>query len=461
MTDVLVFVPGLMGSELWLGNDKVWPGSGWDAVAGFSQKEFERLMREDLEPRAILRKAVGGFLEIYEEWIARFERLRSIEDNRRLFQEQEGTLVTVPYDWRKPIAGAADLLANALDKVVIEKGQAVKILLVAHSMGGLVSRYYLQSGNFKERPAFKQVKTFVTLGTPHNGAPIALAGVVGKHKTSFLSVEQSMRLSGDVRYPSLYQTFPDKDYPLVWERTSGGKLMPRTLGDRNFAIDTLGLNAQNYEAYRQFRDAIDGPYPPLRRFVLMGTRYETMTHFFWTGGKTLQPVMSKDGGDGTVSIQGAYLGDAQCRFTGEAHVTLVNAEEARQTFQELVGATGMLATPQVQVSVRDLVVDQGAPVQISIITDGRLDRLSGEVVLVGAPLPANTSAEPTNVEFRPLRGRAPQPFSYDGPRIAGANLILSGVPTPGLYRVLLRSTSSVEPIAESATFVVTGTSPVQ
>jgi hypothetical protein len=315
----------------------------------------------------------------------------------------------------------------------------------------------LQSGAFDKRPGFKHVRTCTTFGTPHNGAAIGLAGAVGKHKTNFLSIEQSMRLANDPRYPALYQLFPGVNEPVIWERTAKGRLAPHTLGDEAFVLKSLKLSPANYNAYLEFRTAIDNkPYPEgVRRFVLMGTRFATMTHFFWDD-QGLTPVESKDGGDGTVSIQGAYVPDVQCRLTGQAHVSLIRADEARQTFQELMGARGMLAgAQQVEISTRDVVVGTKEDIHLVILAEDGLNNISGEIVIEGAPLPARDAPPPTIADFKPL-ARAPQPFSYAGPSIASATLTLPGIPAPGFYRVVVKSAAGAN-VAQSPVFAVNST----
>jgi hypothetical protein len=456
MTDVLVFVPGLLGSELYDGDEKIWPGSGWAAIRGFSNAEFKRLMKPDLKARDIIRTAIGGLLSVYGDWIRHFENMRRLSDNGLMFSEAAGTLVTVPYDWRKSCELGSEELAKVLEKVQKSHGTNAEIHIVAHSLGGLVTRHYLQSGVYAGRAGFGLVKTFVTFGTPHNGAPVALAGALGLYKTTFLSTEQSTELANDPRYTSLYETFPKPDYPLIWERRGAGHLMPHALADKPFATKVLKLTELGYDNYLKFRGVIDNkPYPPgLRRFVLMGTRYETITHFFWTG-LDIRTVSTPDAGDGTVSIAGAFLSDAQSQMTGESHVNLIRAAESRRAFAELMDATGLLGADQVQISVRDLSVEQNAPIHMSIVTDGKFAHVTGEIVIEGVPLPADVSAlVPDDSAFVPLAGRAPQPFSYNGPEILGATVRLPGIGTPGLYRIAVRTSGNGEPVAKSPIFAV-------
>lgn len=456
MADILVFVPGLLGSELYDGENKVWPGSGWDAVRGFSRDEFACLLKLDLEPRSIVRTAVGGIVSVYEDWLRYFRGMRRQADNSPMFSEDAGTLITVPYDWRKPCELASERLASIVETVVANHGVGANIHIVAHSLGGLVARHYLQNEAFVGRRGFSQVKTFVTFGAPHNGAPIALAGALGLHKTTFLSTDQSKTLANDPRFTSLYQTFPRPNYPLIWERKSSGHLLPRTLQDRDFATKVLKLTDTGYDSYLNFRASIDDKnYPKgLRRFVLIGTRYETMTHFYWTGGELIA-ASTQDAGDGTVSIPAALLADAQCQFTGESHVNLIRAVESKNVFAELMDATSLLGPSQVEISVRDISVELNAPVHVSIATDGSLTQVTGALIVEGAPLPADTSQPvPEDLQFAPLRGRAPQPFSYNGPAIQGASIRLPGIGTPGLYRIVVQTSPSVEPIATSPVFAV-------
>ncbi len=72
-------------------------------------------------------------------------------------------LFTFPYQWRDSNVGTAILLKNKIDeiKAVCNCG---KVDLVAHSMGGLVARKYIQSDDYEQ-----DVDQLIFLGTPHLG----------------------------------------------------------------------------------------------------------------------------------------------------------------------------------------------------------------------------------------------------------------------------------------------------
>jgi hypothetical protein len=90
------------------------------------------------------------------------------------------------YDWRQDnLATTGKMLQNFLYNLTTAAGNTVdKITLIGHSMGGLVSRSYLESVALSSSTKSPQDATIlgmidqlITLGTPHLGAPMALAPI--------------------------------------------------------------------------------------------------------------------------------------------------------------------------------------------------------------------------------------------------------------------------------------------
>ena len=81
--------------------------------------------------------------------------------------EDEIDLFTFPYEWRNSNVFSANLLDAKVEDV-----KAIcdcdKVDIVAHSMGGLVTRAYIQSSDYDN-----DVDQLIFLGTPHKGAPKA------------------------------------------------------------------------------------------------------------------------------------------------------------------------------------------------------------------------------------------------------------------------------------------------
>jgi pimeloyl-ACP methyl ester carboxylesterase len=85
--------------------------------------------------------------------------------------QQRFKLYRFRYDWHDPIDQNAERLeALVQNGKLFPRGTHVDI--VAHSMGGLVSRAYIES----VKPGWngaEQVDTLITIGTPHHGSPLA------------------------------------------------------------------------------------------------------------------------------------------------------------------------------------------------------------------------------------------------------------------------------------------------
>ena len=87
-------------------------------------------------------------------------------------------LFTFPYEWRDSNILNADLLKNKISEVIancfaanpdllaLSSSKCDKVDLVAHSMGGLVARAYIQSVDYAS-----DVDQLIFLGTPHKGSP--------------------------------------------------------------------------------------------------------------------------------------------------------------------------------------------------------------------------------------------------------------------------------------------------
>ncbi|MCX6761956.1 MAG: alpha/beta hydrolase [Candidatus Moranbacteria bacterium] len=99
----------------------------------------------------------------------------------------EKDLFTFGYDWENSNVDTAKLLAQKIQEVK-EKTHWPKVDIVAHSMGGLVARQYVELADYQD-----DVDQLITLATPNNGAPEAylkwegdawfwgLADLYGKH----------------------------------------------------------------------------------------------------------------------------------------------------------------------------------------------------------------------------------------------------------------------------------------
>src|SRR3990172_8300553 len=140
------------------------------------------------------------------------------------------------YDWRQDNAVTAALLADFIDQIQEDYGNPdLKVDIVAHSMGGLITRYYIRYGrvdvlNRNDFPVNmyggKRVRRVILLGTPNLGSIKIMNFFIDGIK---VGGSEKIKTETMATMPSLYQLFP---HPLNnWIVTSKGKPLDRDLFD--------------------------------------------------------------------------------------------------------------------------------------------------------------------------------------------------------------------------------------
>src|SRR5207344_1939491 len=97
----------------------------------------------------------AGVVDIYGQWMWALTHLR--RGGNLLFSRANNppTLYTAPYDWRIAVADAVGAsFAPVLRQIDRDWGANAQIHIIAHRFGGLIARYYLQSGLYGGEPAF-------------------------------------------------------------------------------------------------------------------------------------------------------------------------------------------------------------------------------------------------------------------------------------------------------------------
>lgn len=423
MPDCVVVVPGIMGSELRLGAEVVWPGSGFDTFVTRYDR-LDELLREDLvATRLIERVWVFG---VYAELLA----------DLRVLGFREGgaapTLVPFPYDWRRDVRASAAALADRLDALHDAHAGAAAISLVAHSMGGLVARACLEDAALAARPGVRAVRRAIFLGTPHAGAAEALPGVLGFLRKAFLAGDQVRTLASDTRYPAAYQLLPHRGQPWVWRHGRG--LEPADLYEPG-VVAALGLVADNLAAALALQRALDPARRPdgVRYFSFVGTRHKTasVVRLRQTPGGGLEAAADEtaDAGDGTVPVWSALLAGVQAQLVGGEHGRLFRDEGVRRTLPALLGRPGVLVATAaaVPMSVRPTVVSPGDELEVTLAFGG-VRAASGTLRVERARVVADAPVAWETVSEEPLR--------YEG--AAAATLALA-IPAPaerGAYRIV-------------------------
>lgn len=416
--DYVLFVPGIMGTRLATpAGEEVWPPTPAETQFGYGRTD--KLVRPDLKVGDLVRKVwcVG----IYDPLIDQFKEIG--------FPEQPAggkQLVLFPYDWRLDLEGTADLLAARLGQLA--GSGANSIIVVAHSMGGLVARLALEATKNANAAWMPKVKALITLATPHLGAPLALARILGLDGALGISPADMRVIANDPRYPSAYQLLPAPGEAACWDlRTEN--LAAVDIYDPASA-PALGLDPGLIQRVRFVHDVLGAGNAPkhIRYFFFAGTGHTTCTRInIATGSSVL--TLTDDGGDGTVPLWSALPRSLQKQLVGGDHTGFFTKDAFKAVFYRLLGATfkkpPLEAAEKVELSVHSLVITTKEPVDLLLMPQGSSGTFEGSLQL-----------ERADDETRPFVSAGPPiPVHYDGPAVPQLNFKLRPITQPGQYRV--------------------------
>lgn len=443
MKQVVILIPGIMGSELTLHGKLIWPGTPAELVFPF--RKMDELMDDELAATDIIRSF--SISKQYEALIVDLAECGFHETGL------SRTLFVCPYDWRRDLKLAARTLSNKIEEAFkLHKGE-VEITLIAHSMGGLVSRYYLESREFDQQAGFATVRRLITLGTPHRGSPLALSAAMGMEKRLFLSAEQVRKLASNNRFPSLYQLLPPTGEPFVWDEGKGSAYQSVNIYDTKIA-EALTLVRENLEAAVAFHSKLDmaGRPASVRYFFFVGTRQTTISaiRILYTGNNyRVRRDELEDAGDGTVPSWSGALTGVQGQPVGGEHGTIYKNPDLRRTLAVLLGKEGVLASEDesVEVALRERVANPKKPVHVSLTFASGMSELDGELRIERA----NIDAAGRVTGFIPLEPY--HPISYSGLKAEKLGLVLHAPNMKGIYRVAYYTTGRIAPAGSDELFV--------
>jgi pSer/pThr/pTyr-binding forkhead associated (FHA) protein len=188
----VVLVPGLMGSELWQGSERVWP----DVKYLFKHPEVYRFSPESkLEARGVVDQvvAVPNLIKLDQ-----YNRLGDylVED---LGYERGVDYFEFAYDWRQDLRASARQLAQRMDSLNLGR----PVTIIAHNLGTLVSRYYVERLGGKNH-----VERLILMGGLHKGAPKAFSSLLAaSDRLAFGQLGERLRQVMATFYTS-YQILP-------------------------------------------------------------------------------------------------------------------------------------------------------------------------------------------------------------------------------------------------------------
>ena len=297
----VVFVPGLGGSELWRGSERVWPNTH----LLLSDPGLFRLPdREPLRPGAV----IGEVVVVPN--LVKVQAYRRMGDYLvdGLGYERDKDLLEFGYDWRQDVRESARRLGEAIE------GWRVTgpVTIVAHSLGCLVTRHYVERLGGKAH-----VERLVLMGGPHLGTPTALAGLVlGPRLLPFGLMGDRLR-SVAATFPSSYQILPT--YPCVLDQD--GRPID-VLGGETWVTDAQRPLLRSARAFwAQLGSGSSVRATSIFGYgarTVIGLRASRDPHLAW---RRLELVTGSDG-DGSVPVPSAILEGTEIHPVRQEHGAL-------------------------------------------------------------------------------------------------------------------------------------------
>jgi pimeloyl-ACP methyl ester carboxylesterase len=229
MKDLVVIVPGITGSALSVDEDRVWGVSGRaviDAVRTFGRNVDRLALPQGFgdtlpvnegegEPggKVCATGLIGGVHFIPGVWspVKGYGPLSEYFEREFTMIEsahgRPGNLLRFPYDWRlSNVVSARRLRDKALTQLEAWKKESnnddARLVLVCHSMGGLVARWFLE-----KLEGWQSTRWLITIGTPYQGSMMALDGLANGMRKGPRWIGKD--LTPLVRsFPSMYELLP-------------------------------------------------------------------------------------------------------------------------------------------------------------------------------------------------------------------------------------------------------------
>ena len=227
----LIIIPGIMGSQLRDRNTRrvVWPGGFWHLL--FSK--FEELGLDidaatlqgstgNLEAFDLTSKAAGqDFYDRIVRTLVQYGDYRRTTPGTPVADIYERHLYVFTYDWRLDNIETVRKLSALIDQIRLDYQRPdLKVDIVAHSMGGIVSRYLLRFGTedvlHQPDPVITmagaaKINRLILLGTPSLGSANSIRSLIEGQK-----IVQRIAPETVATLPSLYQLLPNADRkPLI------------------------------------------------------------------------------------------------------------------------------------------------------------------------------------------------------------------------------------------------------
>ena len=404
--DVIVLLPGIMGSTLRQRNKMVWAptlSAAAHAVGSFAKSVKALTLPDGIGDDAPSDTDEGGgvvpvglFPDIHvipglwtahlgygklEAWLENYFGLTRVTPGG-----PPGNLLPFPYDWRLSIRYNGRRLAQeaggVLERWRAQKGRyaEARLVLLAHSMGGLVARWAIDREGLAA-----DTRRLITLATPHRGSFLAVDRLVNGVRVGWGPLTLLSLTAFARSLPGLYHLLPE--YACLQDAAGLKKISELDLPelDRARVADAMKL-------HDQLDGSVAGDY---RFYPLVGAKQQTPTTGWISGHKvTLEPTISgrDEQGDGTVPRLAAtprwlQPESAIVHYATDKHGALQSNGHVLDTLEAILTSTAIVhrGPDDLNLTHVDLRVPEvcpvGADIEVHAVITGGVPRPASAVLL--------------------------------------------------------------------------------
>lgn len=321
MRDLVVLLPGITGSVLQKDDEDLWAVSGQSLWAALRDRKsrLEALKVPAHKPGATApddgiraTRLIYDFHGVFGLWkIDGYDTMaRLVTDHFEVTPgsaaapREDQNFFEFPYDWRRSNRDSARALQQFLEPQLHRWRQwshwkDARVIILAHSMGGLVSRYYLEV-----LEGWRDCRALITFGTPYRGSMNAVNYVANGYKMAGIDFTDIMR-----SMPSIYELMPI--YPSInidgtWQRVAESNGLPKEIVPER-AADALKFHREIEDAVDKHRESAEYLKNGYSIMPVVGIQQPTLQSAFAKGDtlffESSRPAIVDElqqGGDGTV-----------------------------------------------------------------------------------------------------------------------------------------------------------------
>lgn len=280
----------------------------------------------------------GGVLDTYQDLYSKLKR-----DYDDLYD-----IILFSYDWRMSCASAANLLATTLQPYS-------DVILIGHSMGGLVASKYLAASSANRA----KVDKFISLGTPYTGAAKAVYAMETGRFIDFPGISDNMfqLLKNMVcNFPSVYELLPTNRHTDSYIKNGSANLSGHTNhwnflknADRGWSRKSDGSVKPMFDSALSFHSSllVNGIHIANSSLVdtykIYGINKDTISKVKYTTSGTVSGVDYVNSGDGTViresAINNSALGSDNIFSFECGHIYLPDTNSVINKIKAIINGT--------------------------------------------------------------------------------------------------------------------------